>query len=385
MDFSKIDKSLVFLGIVGGLYALAQSSIGIFLPNYYLNLGLSVNNIILLNALQFVILGSLPLLTLRFFPSVFEKLISVGLVVKILFFVMLMFTSNPILLGVVNGLAMATFWPAFNLMIFRFSNVKHRGLLVGLLYVAIPSLASIAGPAIGGALIHFFKFNMTFVFGIIVLAAAFVCSLFIKYQPVTDKLEIPKNKLLWIFGAIIMISGFTEIIWIAYPLFLHKLTGGFLNMGIVATILAAIIAVASLIAGKFSEVEHHRIGFAALNQIIWTGWLFVLAFIINVPQLIFASIIPGVAGAFAMMLFALFGDFFERKHHALLIVLWDVFLGIGRLGNLIPVKIYLDQAALNFSGYFITIGLVSVLAIVPYGLLYWRYHKKEISVDGRQV
>ncbi len=385
MDFSKIDKSLIFLGIVSGLYFLAQSSIGIFLPNYYLELGLSINKIILLNAVQFILLGSIPLLVLRFFPSIFEKLITAGLGLKILFFVLLMLTKNPILLGLANGVALAMFWPAFNLMIFRFSTVKHRGLIIGALYVAIPSLVSIAGPAIGGAFIHFFKFNATFMFGIIALAAAFVFSLFIKHQPVTDKLELPKNKLLLIFGAAILIYGFTEISWIAYPLFLHKLTGGFLNMGIVAAILAAIIAVTSLIAGKVSEAEHHRIGFAALNQIIWTGWLFALAFISNVPQLMSASIIPGIAGAFAMMLFALFGDFFERKHHVTLIVLWEVFLNAGRLGNLIPVSMYLGQAAFNFSWYFITIGIVSLMAIVPYGLLYWSYHRKEIATDRRQA
>ncbi|MBI4095868.1 MAG: MFS transporter [DPANN group archaeon] len=385
MDFGKIDKSLIFLGLVSGLYFLAHSSIGIFLPNYYLELGLSINQIILLNAVQFILLGSIPLLMLRFFPSIFERLITAGIGLKILFFALLMFTKNPILLGIVNGVALAMFWPAFNLMLFRFSNIKHRGLLVGALYVAVPSLASIAGPFLGGALIHFFKFNTTFIFGIISLAVAAVLSLFIKHQPVTDKLDIPKNKLLWIFGAIIVIYGFTEISWIAYPLFLHKLTGGFLNMGIVATILAAIIAVASLVAGKFSEVEHHRIGFAALNQILWTGWLFALAFIINVPQLIFASIVPGIAGAFAMMLFALFGDFFERRHHALLVVLYEIFLGVGRLGNLIPIKIYLDQATLNFSGYFITIGLVSVLSIVPYYFVYQMYRKKEIATDNDQI
>lgn len=385
MDFGKIDKSLIFLGLVSGLYFLAQSSIGVFLPNYYLELGLSINQIILLNVVQFILLGFLPLLVLRFFPGIFEKLITAGIGLKILFFVLLMFTKNPILLGIANGVALAMFWPAFNLMLFRFSNVKHRGLLVGVLYVAVPSLASIAGPAIGGALIHFFKFNITFVFGIIALAVAAVFSLFIKHQPITDKLEIPRNKLLLIFGAAILIYGFTELSWIAYPLFLHKLTGGFLNMGIVATILAAIIAVASLVAGKFSEVEHHRIWFAALNQIIWTGWLFALAFISNVPQLIIVSIIPGIAGAFAMMLFALFGDFFERRHHAALVVIYEMFLMFGRLGNLIPIKIYLDQAVFNFSGFFITIGIVSAMAIIPFGLMYWSYHKKEIATDRRQI
>ena len=94
MDFGKIDKSLVFLGIVSGLYFLAQSSIGVFLPNYYLDLGLSMNGIILLNAVQFVILGSLPLLMLKFFPSVFEKLITAGLGLKILFFIAFVAQTN---------------------------------------------------------------------------------------------------------------------------------------------------------------------------------------------------------------------------------------------------------------------------------------------------
>ena len=73
------DRSLILMCVAGVFYSMAGAITAVFLPNYYLQIGLSINQIILLTAAMLVTLGLVPVLTLRFIPSYFEKLLVVGI------------------------------------------------------------------------------------------------------------------------------------------------------------------------------------------------------------------------------------------------------------------------------------------------------------------
>ena len=376
------NRSLVYLAAVTAFYTLASSATGVFLPSYFLGVGLSINQVVLLFAVMFITLGALPVLTLKFLPRLFEKLLIVGLILGMLFYFLLGFVRNPILLGLVLGLSYATFWPAFNFLLLSFTNVKRRGLVVSLLYFVIPTIASIAGYSLGGTFITFFKFNALFLLAIVFLFLALVFSLRIKYVSVEGDFEIPRSRLLLLFALIIIISGFGDVTFIAYPLFLHQLTGGFLETGILASALLTIFAVISLIAGKISSVVKHRITFAFLGMAMGSVWLIALSFVRSVPQLLGVSIFSGLSGAFGFFLFALYGDFFKRKHHATLVVLWEVFLMFGRLANLIPVGIFMNS--FDFKSYFLVVGIISLSAAVPFVILKLLHSAGKIKEDRTQ-
>jgi len=377
-----IKRSLIFLSVIMTFYYLSQGVTGIFLPNYFLQIGLSVNQIILLTASIFLTLGLLPILFIKVFHKSFENLLTIGIVFNLIFFFLLMVVSDPFVLGLVQGIAFAAFWPAFNLLLYRFTNIKRRGIVVTFLYVALPILTSIIGPVLGGAFIYFLGFNSVFILGIIFLTIAFLFSLKIKYSPVTEKFAIPKSYLLLLFGLIIVVYGFSEVGWIAWPLFLRSLTQGYLEMGVLASILSIIFAGVSLLAGKFSEAEKHRVRFVFFGLLMGSIWLVLVSFVQTTQQLIGVSVFSGLSGAFTMLLFSLYGDFFKRKHHAVLVVLWEVFLMFGRLGNLIPTYLFINN--FNFHNYFLTIGLLSLSSVALFSIFGFLYFKGRIAPDINQ-
>jgi MFS family permease len=376
------DRSLIFLGLVATFYFFSSAITGVFLPNYYLQIGLNVNHIIVLTGTIMIILGLVPIITLRFFSKAFERLLSVGIVLDMVFLASLAFVKDPLILGLVEGLSFATFWPAFNLLIFRFTGLRQRGLVVSLIYVIIPMLIGLIGPAFGGALIHFLSFDSLFFLGIVSLIFSLVFSLKIDYKPVSRNFYFPKKMLFLFFGLIVVVWGFADASYIAYPLFLHSITGGFLEMGIVASVLSIIIAAVSFAAGKISEVGKHRISFTLIGLLMNTLWFVAIAFVSTVPQLMMASIFSGLSGAFAILLFSLYGDFFKRKYHALLVVFWEVFLMFGRLANLIPAYIFLQN--FDFSSYFLAVGLISLLGVVLFSFIKLLHHKQKIAFDSVQ-
>jgi MFS family permease len=376
------NRSLVYLAAVTVFYTLASSATGVFLPNYFLESGLGVNQMILLYAVMFATLGILPILTLKFLPKLFEKLLIAGLILGMLFYFLLGFVKNPVILGFVLGLSYATFWPSFNFLLLSFTNVRRRGFVISLLYFVLPTFASITGIFLGGVFINFFKFNALFLLAIMFMFLALVFSLRIEYVSVEGDFKIPRSRLLLLFGIITIIYGFSDVTFIAYPLFLHKLTGGFLEMGILGSFLSIIFAIVSLIAGRISSAVKHRITFAFFGMAMGSLWLIMLSFVQNVPQLVGVSVFYGFSGAFGLFLFALYGDFFKRKHHATLVVLWEVFLMFGRLANLIPVGIFIGSY--NFKGYFLVVGLVSLSAAALFIILKLLHSEGRIKPDAAQ-
>jgi hypothetical protein len=76
---------------------------------------------------------------------------SFGIISTMFFFIALVYTKNPIFLGLTNGLGIATFWPSFNLLQFRLSESAARARTISLLSSIIPYMTSIIGPAVGGS------------------------------------------------------------------------------------------------------------------------------------------------------------------------------------------------------------------------------------------
>ena len=142
------NKSIRTLVAVVVLFFFTNNLTGSFLPIYFRDQGLSMAQICAIMLLTFIILGFLPIMLLRT-VKVFERIITVGILTTMLFFIALVFVKSPIILGLAYGVSLATFYPSFNLLMFRLSGSNTRARTISLYSSIIPSLTGVAGPAIG--------------------------------------------------------------------------------------------------------------------------------------------------------------------------------------------------------------------------------------------
>jgi predicted MFS family arabinose efflux permease len=152
-----------------------------FLPVYYIRLGLGISDIAALLLITFMIIGFLPTILLRFIRN-FERIICFGVLSTMAFYMLLLYVKNPILLGVAYGLGIATFWPSFNLLQFRLSESNIRARSVSLFSLIIPSIASIAGPAAGGLIIENFGFPALLLLAIVLYFISLIFFMQVKFR-----------------------------------------------------------------------------------------------------------------------------------------------------------------------------------------------------------
>ena len=336
---------------------------GSFLPVYYKEeIGLTIAEIVEILLFTFIVIGLLPLLLLKFVKN-FERIISFGIFFTMLFFIILIYTKNPIFLGLVYGLSIATFWPSYNLLQFRLSESRIRARTVSLFSSIIPSLASIAGPAVGGFIISNFDFQSLFVVSIILYMTAFLFSMRIKFRPETYKFSIPKIKTFAIFFSTFIFLGLSEAYWVAYPLFVHTLSKTIFQMGLVLASSAVLICLVTFLVNWVSDIKKACPEFAIIGATLSALWYFAISSASTMYQIVALSPLSGLAGAFSLSWFAHYGDSFSKEHYASILVMMEVGLMIGRIINLAPTYIFISKA--DYTSYFMLLGVVS-LFLIPF-------------------
>jgi MFS family permease len=351
---------LVFVVII---FFFTSNLSGSFLPVYYKEeMGLTIAEIVEILLFTFIVIGLLPLLLLKFVKN-FERIISFGIFFTMLFFIILICTKNPIFLGLVYGLSIATFWPSYNLLQFRLSESRVRARTVSLFSSIIPSLASIAGPAVGGFIISNFDFQSLFVVSIILYLTAFLFSMRIKFRPETYEFSIPKIKTFAIFFSTFIFLGLSEAYWVAYPLFVHTLSETIFQMGLVLASSAVLICLVTFLVNWLSDIKKARAEFAIIGATLSALWYFAISSASTMYQIVALSSLSGLAGAFSLSWFVHYGDSFSKEHYASILVMMEMGLMIGRIINLAPTYIFISKA--NYTSYFILLGVVS-LFLIPF-------------------
>jgi MFS family permease len=204
------ESSTRMLAITVMIFFFTSSLSGTFLPIYFNEaLRMGVPAIVVILFFTFITIGLIPVLTVKITKH-FERIISVGIILTLLFYTALIYVKNPIVLGLAYGVSLATFWPSFNLLQFRLSEIKERAVLISLLSVAIPGIAGIVSPAIGGFIIEQYGFIYLFTISIILFLASFVVSLRIRFKPEKQKFLVPKNSAFKIFMLTFALLGLSE-------------------------------------------------------------------------------------------------------------------------------------------------------------------------------
>jgi MFS family permease len=352
--------STKILALTVGIFFFTSNMSLTFLPIYFKESGMPISEIIVILFFTFLVIGLLPRLLVGITRH-FERIISLGVLLTMLFYVALIYVKNPILLGLAYGLSVATFWPSFNLLQFRLTEAKERAFLISLLSVAIPGVTGVISPTVGGFIIETFGFTFLFSTSIILYLASFVFALLIRYKPEAQRFSLPKNNLFKIFMATFVLWGFSESYWLAYPLFVLTISSTVLNVGFVTSASSLIIVFANVAIGKLSDIKMKRVEFAIVSSLLYAVWYFALPKASNMMEIILLSLLSGFASAFALSWYAHYGDSFSREYHASILVMMEVGFMLGRIINLIPT--YLFITINDYADYFKVLGFVSLFLI----------------------
>lgn len=355
--------SLKTLAFVVSIFFFTSNLSGSFLPLYYKEMGLTVAEIVQLLLFTFIVIGLLPLALQRFIKN-FEKVMSLGIFATMLFFVVLIYIQNTIILGLTYGLSIATFWPSFNLLQFRLSESHVRARTVSFFSSIIPSLASIVGPALGGFIISRFSFSSLFILSIILYLASFLFSTRIKFKPEIQRFTIPKGKVFGIFSLTFILLGMIEAYWFAYPFFVHNISGTIFQMGLVLTASAILVCSVTFFVNWLSDIRRARVEFAIIGAILNALWYFLIASASTMYHIVALSLLSGLAGAFSLSWVAHYGDSFGKEYHASILVMMEVGLMLGRIINLAPTYVFITKS--QFSDYFLLLSIIPLFLIPPY-------------------
>lgn len=366
------------LGVASSIYFFSSNLTSMFLPVYYLSLGLGIGDIVLLLLATFVIIGLLPITLLRFIRN-FERLICFGVLLSISFYTLLMFVKNPVVLGVAYGLSIATYWPSFNLLQFRLSESNVRARYVSLFSIIIPSIASIAGPAVGGLIIENFGFTTVLGLAVALYFVALTFFMRIEFRWESSGLTIPRNRKLPIFFATFIIFGMGEAYWLAYPLFVNRISETISRMGFVLALTSLVVSAITFLVNWLSDIKMRRAEFATIGVALNATWLFLIGHAATPQQIVCLSALSGLAGAFTISWFAYYGDSFSREHYASILAIMEVGLMIGRIINLAPTYIFISKA--DYRGYFTLLGAV-ILLVIPF-LVYSKRFRSQNSMDRK--
>jgi MFS family permease len=367
-------RSIGYLATSFLMYAMALDLSGIFLPIYYLENGLPIAQILEILSVTFLVVGILPTLLLRTIPRYFERAMTFGMLLATVFFLALLTTRDPIILGVTYGFFNALFWPGFNLLMFRLSELEARAATISFLTVLLPTITAVTGPLLGGYLIASFNFSAVFYLGIIFMLIGGVASLKVKVQKTKMKLEFTKfsrSSPVVTFAIVFITSSLAEYYWLGYPLLLYRLTGSVFGLGLLASVTSLLSSVSSVFIGRISDIKKRRIEFGVISLAASALYLLALAFVSLPVQLLPVSVIGGLATAFATPSFVLLADSFQRDDYASILVLREIFIMVGRFGNVLIMFIFI--ASYQFQNYFLTLAISTAVTIPIYMSLRFRY------------
>jgi MFS family permease len=357
--------------VAASIYFFASNLTGMFLPVYYVSIGLNIINIATLLLLTFVIIGILPIILLRFIKN-FERLICLGVALTMVFYTILIYVKNPLIIGVAYGLSIATYWPSFNLLQFRLSQSSIRARSVSLFSIIIPSVASVAGPAAGGLIIENFGFQSLLVLAIILYFCALVFFLRVPFKAEEHGSAVPWSRKFSIFFITFIIFGFSETYWLAYPLLVNRISETLSRMGFVLALSSILISILTFLVNWLSDVKMRRAEFTAIGVILSLFWFFLIGFASRPHEIVLLSALSGLSSAFTISWFAHYGDSFDRRYYASILVMMETGLMIGRMINLLPTCIFVSEG--KYQAYFMLIG-VCTLILIPF-LLYGKRLKK---------
>lgn len=171
MFFKRKNKGLKAIYAMHSIQGFAFSLIGIFIPIYLLTLGYTVSQVLVFFIIYYGSVAIFSFLAI-YLANVFnlQKTIIIGLLFLFVYFILLFLLKSIsiplIIIALLGGLKTALYWIPLHILFARNAREESIGSSTGKLF-ALPQIASMAGPLLGGLIAVAFGFKV--LFGIIFL------------------------------------------------------------------------------------------------------------------------------------------------------------------------------------------------------------------------
>ncbi len=297
---------------------IAFSFVGIFIPIYLLNLGYSLDSILIYFLLYHVITFVFTPITLLWSRRIGYKpfiILSMPLVLIFLFLLQSLESINIsiYLIAVLGGIENAFYFMPLHAFFTRLSENQKRGTQFSN-YAAIGIIAGLLGPLIGGAIAVFFGFKYLFYIAMIfILISIFPLINLINVKPNT-KLTFKgifnltkKHKRFFIATIADDIKG--EIEGIVWPIFIFISLRNIISVGWVSSLASLGTIVFTLFIGRHYDRKNKYL-FLRLGGLLY-GILWLARIYFDEPLFLFAASL--VAGFFALMIAIPFNAIFYDK------------------------------------------------------------------------
>ncbi|MEM3789058.1 MAG: MFS transporter [Candidatus Bathyarchaeia archaeon] len=174
-------------------------------------------------------------------------------------------------------------------------------------------------------------------------------------------LLIPKGPRISIFFITFIIFGMFEAYWLAYPLFVKRVSETISKMGFVLAMTSLVVSAITFLVNWLSDIKMRRVEFAIIGVTLNATWFFLIGRVSAPQQIVLLSALSGLASAFTISWFAHYGDSFSREYYASILVLMEVGLMLGRIVNLIPTYIFIPKG--DYQSYFMLLGVLALINI----------------------
>lgn len=379
MKLNKIDiqKDLIFLLIIGGLYSL-----GIFLSNTFVNvyfwkqsgdfLTIAIYNmgIYIAQPLTFILAGKLA--------KKLERIIvlRLGVIFLSLFFLSVLLIGEKVstynyMLGTLLGIGYGFFWLAFNVLTFEITEPDTRDFFNGFLGV-LQSFGGMIGPLLAGIVIAKMAKNsgytVIFTVSFILFVCAVIVSFFLKRREANGKFELiavlkeRKANKNWqrILHAHVF-EGLREGLFLfVISIWVYLVTKSEFQLGVFNFILSAVSVIFYFFSIKYIKV-HLRKKAILYGGIILYIAVYIIVFDVTYIHLLFYAVIIGSAHPifnvpYVSMTYDVIGRArYAKEYRVEYIVVRELFTNLGRI---ISILIFILFTSIYEAEKFVPLFLV---------------------------
>jgi MFS family permease len=257
------NKELSEIYISIAIRRFAFTMIGIFIPLYlYIEMGLALQTVILFYLVQNLVFFFVVFLSAKIGEKVGEKhLVLYSIPFLVLAFVFLIFMKQfdaPFWLpAIMMGLSCSFYWIGIHIEFASASDRKHRGREVALWHV-ISIVVGIIGPILGALILTFYNFTVLLVVVSVLFFISALPLFFSKEIRVGYSLSWKKviDKEHFRYAASYFSQSIRDTaVMIFWPILVFIVLGGFLSLGIMASVTSIGVAIFTLYVGKFIDKD----------------------------------------------------------------------------------------------------------------------------------
>jgi MFS family permease len=361
--------------VIASIYFLASGLSSVFVPIFLYDLGHQALLLpIEVMAVVFAVMGTTGLWLQPLVHPNYRRLLPVGILAMGAFQLSLGYVQVWWLLGISYGLGLALFWTTFNTYLFVHTGGPRRIEQLTLLYVAIPGVAGVIGPGLGGFLasskgLHLGLVPVFLLAGLLFVVASALATGLPAPSPAAIPVpsEVPASAFrhpeFRRYAGAFYLSGLSDTSWIVYPLLLYFLAGSsLLGLGLASSVIALFTATISPLLARWADRRSTVWVPAALGYGISVVWLLGLAFTTTLWEAVVLGLCSAGGGLQSSVLRG-YTDLYPESALASASVQREVFIEAGRLTNLALVALIVGTATVSFADlqeYYLVVGTISL-------------------------